>query len=489
MSGSRLALVADDQRLAHAISNHLKKNLGQVPEHVFRLDPLRTPPGLTGDNPRKFLCAPRDSVRNFLDRTFDGVVILATATPADGEPLFRLVQEVHLQQWKDCSFVLVEGEGAADTRELAALNEHHLLARLRAPDDLPRLAALVRDRLGRSCKAAPAPDDSPREVISRQLLAMTPSLLPMVEKIAIAATHDVTVLLTGETGTGKTHLARLMHECSDRRNEPFVAVPCGAQPANLVESAFFGHVKGAFTGADRPKDGKFKAAGKGTILLDEIDTLGLEQQAALLRVIETGEYEPVGSNATEYSRARIIVASNWNLEEAVERGRFRQDLFYRLNVMSFHLPPLRERVQDIGYLVRGMAARFALKFRKGLFDISPEALAAVESFPWQGNIRQLENVVQQAVLVSTGPELLPEHLPQPIREFHPARAESGVAQPEKFLEHNRALLEKNVIARALQSNGFSRARAANALGISRVTLYKKMKKYGLMKSPLRPTGE
>src|SRR5262249_486379 len=200
----------------------------------------------------------------------------------------------------------------------------------------------------------------------------------------------------------KTYMARLMHDCSPRKHHPFLAVPCGAQPANLVESAFFGHVKGAFTGADRTKVGKFAAAGHGTILLDEIDTLGLEQQAGLLRVIETGEYEPVGSNDTAICNARILVASNWDLDEAVEQGKFRRDLYYRLNVMSFHLPPLRERVQDIGALARGMAARFNTKFRKDLFEIHPEAMAALEMFPWPGNIRQLENVIQQAVLVSGG---------------------------------------------------------------------------------------
>ncbi len=271
-----------------------------------------------------------------------------------------------------------------------------------------------------------------------------------------------------------------MHDCSPRHKEPFLTVPCGAQPANLVESAFFGHDKGAFTGADRAKVGKFEAAGGGTILLDEIDTLGLEQQAGLLRVIETGEFEPVGSNETRHCSARIIVASNWDLEEAVSANKFRQDLYYRLNVMSFHLPPLRERVQDIAPLVRALVARFNTKFHKELFDISPQAMDAIESFPWPGNIRQMENFIQQAVLVSSGPELLVDHLPQQVRGYRPTTFAIPSRNQNDSLSHNREQVERNIIQRTLVNNGYSRVHTANALGISRVTLYKKMKKYGLM---------
>jgi DNA-binding NtrC family response regulator len=214
--------------------------------------------------------------------------------------------------------------------------------------------------------------------------------------------------------------------------------------------------------------------------LDEIDTLGLEQQATLLRVIETGEFEPVGSIETQQCTGRLIVASNINLEEAVQASRFRPDLYFRLNVMSFHLPPLRERVQDIAPLARGMAARFNRKFNKGLFDIHADAMAALEAYSWPGNLRQLENVLQHAVLVSSGPELLVEHLPATIQ----AAALPSITPEEnanESLHHQRDLIERNVIQRALMTNGFSRTRAADSLGISRVTLYKKMKKYGLMK--------
>ena len=315
-------------------------------------------------------------------------------------------------------------------------------------------------------------------MIDSSLFKQTPSLAPMASSLAVAASHDVTVLVTGETGTGKTFLARLIHDLSSRKQHPFVVVPCGALTRSLVESELFGHVRGAFTGADRVKVGRLEAAAAGTVLLDEIDTLGLDQQAKLLRVIETGEFEPVGSNDTLHCRARFIAASNRDLEEAVEQRTFRQDLYYRLNVLSLHLPPLCKRVRDIMPLVNAMVGRFSQKFAKTVTTVHPQTIALLTRFPWPGNIRQLENAIQYAVLYCSGRELLPVHLPAHVRT-HVADPHTLPEVVGDSLRHKTGANEREYIKRVLHSCGYSRTRTAKALGVSRVTMYNKLKKYGL----------
>lgn len=267
--------------------------------------------------------------------------------------------------------------------------EHSVSSRSQSPEALSRPAALLRVHLSE----------------------LTPSLAHLGERLALAAAHDLPVLLTGETGTGKTMLARLIHEHSARRRHRFMVVPCGAIAPGLLEAEFFGHARGAFTGAAQAREGRFAAVGAGTLLLDEIDTLPLDRQTSLLRVVETGEFEPVGSDQTQRCRARIIAASNWQLEECIEKGAFRRDLYYRLNPLTLHLPPLRERVEDIAPLACHFAARFSVKYCKPAPVLHPRTLEVLRAFPWPGNIRQLENVIHQTIVTCEGSEILPEHLP------------------------------------------------------------------------------
>jgi len=316
---------------------------------------------------------------------------------------------------------------------------------------------------------------------SRSLVTYTPAMFDMLAELEVAAAHDVTVLLIGETGCGKTYLARLIHELSHRAGERLCTVACGALPPDLIESELFGHVKGAFTGADRDKAGKFAAAGRGTLLLDEIDVLPPDHQAKLLRVLETGEYEPVGSNDTARNEARLIVASNYDLEQLVAANRFRVDLYYRLNVLKFHLLPLRERPHDVEFLARQFVARHAAEHGITLREVTQDLLDVLARYDWPGNIRELENVTRRAVLYCRDGVLTAEHLPSNLR---PVRELASVGCDERRrgsrLELSVETHERRIIEDSLARHHQHRGATARSLGISRVTLYNKMKKFGLL---------
>lgn len=324
--------------------------------------------------------------------------------------------------------------------------------------------------------------------ISRRFETYSPDLKRMLEEVAIAADKDVTMLLIGETGSGKTFLSNLIHEVSPRRKEPFITVACGALPGDLIESELFGHVKGSFTSAHVDKEGKFIAARKGTILLDEIDVLGLEQQVKLLRVIETGQFEPVGSNQTLSSQARLVVASNLPLEPLVEKGLFRPDLYYRLSMLKFEIPPLRKRKPDIKNLSRRFIQSKSQKHEMGIVRIEQEFFDALIAYPWPGNVRELEYAIQRAVIYCRDGVLRAEHLPGHILAGVAGPTNDPTVQLEsakkaeddsKELGSQIATTERDIIEQALIRNNYNRTRTAKELGVSRVTLYNKMKRYDL----------
>jgi DNA-binding NtrC family response regulator len=311
-----------------------------------------------------------------------------------------------------------------------------------------------------------------------------PDFFPTIDDLLRVAHRDVTILLIGETGTGKTTLARFIHNRSSRRDRAFQHLACGGLPGDLIESELFGHVRGAFTGAERNKTGRFQAAGRGTLLLDEIDVLDLKQQVKLLRVIETGEYELVGSTETHVSEARLIVASNVELEDMTARAEFRSDLYYRLNVLEFRLPALRERAIDIIPLAMQFIDESCAEHGIVIDAVDREFLACLRRYSWPGNLRELRNHMRRAVLFAEdrvltrrdlSPKMLEAMVDVPVVMESPARLPATATISERVAHSEREILEQ-----ALAANDQNRTRTAEALGLSRVGLYKKLKRLGLM---------
>jgi DNA-binding NtrC family response regulator len=309
------------------------------------------------------------------------------------------------------------------------------------------------------------------------------------ETIDSVADARANVLITGENGTGKSMIARAIHQRSRRRNQPFVEVACGALPDNLLESELFGHVSGAFTGASQNKIGKFQAADGGTLFLDEIGTSSPALQVKLLRVLQELQFEPVGSNDTISVDTRVVFATNEKLEQAVADGRFRQDLFYRINLIHLELPALRERADDIPLLVEHFLQSASKEFGRNVEGFTAEALSALRAYSWPGNIRELENAVQRAVLLCKSPWIDVDHLPVQIATHaltRPGQTSFLKCEPGVTLREALEGPERQIILEVLRMNHWNRNETALQLGINRTTLYKKMKRLRL--EELDPSG-
>jgi two-component system response regulator AtoC len=301
------------------------------------------------------------------------------------------------------------------------------------------------------------------------------------QAIAIArkvARHPSTVLITGESGSGKELIASLIHEAGPRANAPFVAVNCGAIPEHLLESELFGHARGAFTGAVDDRHGLFEEANGGTLFLDEIGELPLALQVKLLRALQEGEVRPVGDNTPRAVDVRVVAATSRDLEAEVRAGRFRADLFYRVNVVRIQLPPLRERREDIPDLVRHFLGVFNKRLGLAIAGVTPAAMRLLMDHAWPGNVRELENVIERAMVLADGPQIEADHLPQTVR-----LPGSGVAMAEDDLDlsvkRRTEVLERTLIQRALRQTGGNRTRAARILELSHRALLYKIKEYGL----------
>ncbi len=346
---------------------------------------------------------------------------------------------------------------------------------LRKPLDWDAVLATIEKIEGethRSSKIEPSSEMEKQE-ISDELIGAHPKIIDVLKQVALVSSSRVPVLVLGESGTGKELVARAIHS-SGRPDLPFVAVNCSAVVSTLLESELFGHVKGAFTSADSNKKGKLDAAGEGTIFFDEIGDMSYDLQAKLLRVIQEKEYEPVGSTKTRPFRGRIVAATHRDLKTMIEREEFREDLYYRLAVISISIPPLRERRSDIPLIVDHLLGHLSLESHKNVQGIDDNALNRCLSYDWPGNVRELYNVLTRAVLLVRGPTVTEDLLALSMEEYPELQGKLG--QIKKLSE-----IEKEHVYRALISTGWNIKRTSELLDISRVTLRKKIQDFGLRK--------
>ncbi|HEY7957622.1 MAG: sigma-54-dependent transcriptional regulator [Polyangia bacterium] len=349
---------------------------------------------------------------------------------------------------------------------------------LTKPFHAEELEAAIRRALEVTQRSGRAGKDPARERPQVSIIGDSPRLRAVLDSVERVATTDATVLIAGETGTGKEVIARLVHGLSDRAGRPFVAINCGAIPEGLIESELFGHARGSFTGATDKRVGRFVQAEGGTLFLDEVGELPPATQVKLLRVLQEREVTPVGESRSVAIDVRVIAATHRDLEAMVETGAFRQDLYYRLNVVPLEMPALRDRAEDIPALANHFLADAGRRLGREL-RLSPEALEALCRYAWPGNVREVENLIERVAILGKGGEITVADLPEKFR--HPPVATGGAAAPplpEDGLDLVRALgdIEGKLIDEALRKSGGNRSQAARLLGLNRTTLIEKLKR-------------
>jgi two-component system, NtrC family, response regulator AtoC len=418
-----------------------------------------------------------EALRELAARDYDALVTDVRMPGMDGLSLVRAVG----QQAPETTVIVMSAYGSHDLAlEAMKAGAYDYLGKPFRPDEvlLVLRKAEERERLraeNRRLRREIEANRGAAAVVAES--AAMKEVLRLTQKVAPAKT---TVLISGESGTGKELIARALHEMSPRAERPFVAVNCGAIPENLIESELFGHAKGAFTGAAAAKRGLFEEADGGTLLLDEIGDLPLHLQASLLRVLQEGEVRRVGDARTIRVDVRVLAATNRDLAQAVAAGSFREDLFYRLNVVLLRLPPLRERTDEIEALARRFLARHASRLGVQPKPLSAEALRLLFAWRWPGNVRELENALERALVLSEGEEIGPDALPDELRS---ARAPAGPPPPPEegdlSVKKAQRALEAELIRKALERTGGNRTRAAELLELSPRALLYKIREYGI----------
>ena len=398
------------------------------------------------------------------------VVLLDVWLPGmDGMEALRRIQDFPQAP----AVIMISGHGTIETAVRAT--KWGAFDFIEKPLSLEKVNVLVRNALEQR-RLQEENQTLRNELVHRyEVIGESVPMKALRQQIAVTAPTNGRVLIYGESGTGKELVARALHANSQRNKGPFVEVSCAAIPEELIESELFGHVKASFSGATDDKTGKFQKADGGTLFLDEVGDMSHRTQSKVLRVLEEQRIEPIGSNQTLRVDVRVIAATNKNLEQEIARGAFRQDLFYRLNVIPFHVPPLRDRKEDIPVLARFFLNEFSAEYGKKTRELSEAALEILVRYPWPGNVRELKNLVERLVIVCPQARIEPHHLPP---ELFRGVAESP-QHPYATLHEARSAYEREFILRKLQEHRWNMTQTASALGLERSHLYRKMKSLGI----------
>jgi DNA-binding NtrC family response regulator len=413
-----------------------------------------------------------EALRKLQDGAFDVVLLDIRMPGMDGLELQARIREID----PELAVVMMTAFASVDSA-VAALKQgaFDYVTKPIDPDELSHLVRKAVERRRLRVENTRLRDNLDRMSTMSHIVGDSPQMAKVMELVASVAQTDATVLVRGESGTGKELVAQAIHANSRRRYFPIVPVNCGALSESLLESELFGHEKGAFTGAQFRRKGKLEMADGGTIFLDEVGTISLKTQVELLRAIETREFTRLGGSKPVQVDFRVIAATNQDLEKAVAAGHFRDDLYYRLNVFTIHLPPLRERRGDIPQLAQHFVRKYALQMNRPVDGFSPEALDLLVRYGWPGNVRELANAVERAMVVGKPPLLRPADLPFQLER----RAEHAAGDSLQDMERAH-------IVRILERLDWNITRSADVLGIDRVTLYNKIRKYGLRREAAAP---
>lgn len=406
------------------------------------------------------------------------IVLLDIWMPGiDGLETLRLMREVRPEQL----VIMMSGHGTIETAVKATrMGAYDFIEK---PLSLEKVLLCLQNAM--KVEQLVAENRSLKAKLAREyeIIGSSDSIRRLKEQIDIAAPTSGWVLITGENGTGKELVARAIHQLSRRRDKPFVEVNCAAIPEELIESELFGHEKGAFTGATTQRKGKFDLAHTGTLFLDEIGDMSLKTQAKVLRILQEHKFERVGGNRPIEVDVRVVAATNKDLEEEIRRGNFREDLFYRLNVLPFHVPPLRERIEDIPILANHFLNYFCSKESREIKRFTSEALAAMQRYHWPGNVRELKNIVERLVIMTPRVEITAEELPAAIRQGREQIAttrqtvQTGI-DTASFREAKEEF-EKEFILQKLEENDWNISRTAESIEMERSNLHRKIKSYGI----------